>query len=37
MVLVTTGGGVLALAGWLGFGVILIRERRSPKAVPSAA
>ena len=37
MVLVTTGGGVLALAGWLGFGVILIRERRSPEAVPSAA
>jgi hypothetical protein len=36
-VLVTTGGGVLALAAWLGFGFVLIRERRSPGPVSTVA
>ena len=31
------GGGVLGLVAWLGFGVILIRERSSPRVFPSAA
>lgn len=31
MVLITLGGGVLGLVAWLGFGVILIRERLNPR------
>ena len=30
MLLVTTGGGVLALVAWGGFAVILVRERMRP-------
>jgi hypothetical protein len=37
MVTVVIGGGVLGLVAWLGFGVILIRERSSPRVSPSAA
>ncbi len=36
MVLVTIGGGVLGLVAWLGFGVILSRERLSARAAPFA-
>lgn len=32
MVLVTLGGGVLALFAWLGFGAILVRERQRARA-----
>lgn len=37
MVLMTIGGGVFGLPAWLGFGAILVRERRRLKAVPSEA
>ena len=37
MVLMTIGGGVLALPAWLGFGAILVRERLGPVATPSEA
>jgi hypothetical protein len=34
---VDIGGGVLGLVAWLGFGVILVRERLSPSAARSVA
>jgi hypothetical protein len=37
MVLMTVGGGVLGLPAWLGFGTILVRERRSPVTATSEA
>jgi hypothetical protein len=37
MMAVNIGGGVLGLVAWLGFGVILTRERLSPRAASSAA
>jgi hypothetical protein len=37
MMAVNIGGGVLGLVAWLGFGVILTRERLNPRSARSAA
>ena len=37
MMAVNVGGGVLGLVAWIGFGLILLRERLRPDVSPAGA